>query len=441
MQTVLNIEGKEVAVGLRWRPLRGTTSEKKETAEIAKEEGSTQGLIFSPASGLSSMVGIFDNKATKGLICGAAWLAQTAGKSTDLILVEPIDDETSWLCAIRNGAPLQGYDLCLKNDEIYDAISGLIQPEGEDGIIQPYVIYSPGAFIANSLDGDLLALTSGDEQGAPPHVQQITGISRNLTIGMVVVFTLALVYGGGTFYLSKRHQAKEEEMAQTTSASEALQEKAKDDKSQAEVQKQLQKILDEKIAARPVYGNQVSAWFDAIADVPSSIAAWSLAEVKCDASNNCDVMYRRKNLVATINDFVAAAQGKNYAVLSAKGSNAVIRIKIDVANRALPTLVIPEPGKFLWDFTSQCQHMELAGLSFNIKDAEHSSVMSEPGHGKSGEKVFSKWAMGEFFISGKRFFEARDSQDYLTFDNISANTFTIKFSPNEWSIGGYYVTN
>ena len=438
MQNIINIEGRSVAVGLQWRVLRGTSSEKKEIAEIAKEEKSKAGFIFAGPTGINAMVGIFNGQVEKNLICGAAWLAQTIGKTSDIILVDFYDDNYVWVCAVKNGAPLQGFDAIIEKSQVYVFLGKLLEPD--NGAQHTYTIYSPGGFINDSVDGDLISLTSySSSESKIPFVTQITGVPRSVSISTAIGVTLLVAYCGYNYYSNQKLQEDQMAASAAQAATDAARVKEIQLKAEQIRQGKLNAAITQKLWSRPEYEGTISTWLDSVGSSPASLAGWSLTGVVCK-EKNCTVEYTR-NAVGTTNDFIAAANKAGYKVGKASNKKSTLLFPIKFAERRNLNKELPAEGVFVPDFLSQLQKMELAGVNFEMRDSSQIDIKSDPVPGKQQTSLKSTWKIGAFNLSGNNFFEARDSEQYLRFSNIAAETLNIDFLSHHWTIGGIYATN
>lgn len=439
MENTLNIEGKTIAVGLDWRALRSETSEKKEAADLAKTAGTDRGIIFSAPSSSLSLLGLYFGPPKRGLICGAAWLAQAGGGKEDLVLIEPAAEGTSWLCAIRGGCPLQGYDAMVPNEALYDKLDELLRPQaGQD---RKFRVYSPGAFVEGSEDGSFVSLTQDidGKKEKPPLIGQVRGVSKQvLQVAGLCAFLLA-AYVGSSWYLGNQRDAALTLAAATQATADTARQAEDTQRAAAATQARLEAELHAKVTAQPSYDSAVSAWLDAAGDLPVALAAWQLDIVTCKGTV-CEAEYRREKL-GTIDDFVAAAEEQAFVVGDARGNRASLRLTVGVTPRNLLHTSLPKKGPFIWKFTSQLQHLELAGLTFLLQDPVVSEVTSEPVAGQQLSQVRSSWAIGQYSLEGANFYQARDSAEYLAFDNIAVDTLKLDFSHDKWSIGGFYATN
>ena len=456
MGTILNLEGKNVAVGLQWSPIRTESSEKAEAAAIAKEQGAEFGIVFNSHS--TTLVGIFEGVAPKGLICGAAWLAETVGKESDVILVEPVTDDTSWFCAIRNGGPLQGYDAVVNNADVLNLIASLTNVAGGDGQVVEdytgYTVYSRDGFVENSLAGDLLSLTSAELEEDevpldPPVVVRIRGVARSVLWIGGSLFLFAAIYGGVSYFLAAKHDREEAEAAAYRREHMAAAAKVAQEQISAFERNNLEVVLKQKILEQPSYSTAVIGWMNALQPMPTVIAGWKLSLVDCNALR-CELTFQHEKL-GTIDDFAFECQQKGYTIRSAVGNLAVVTVLLTLEKRTVSVDSIPASTEFMWHFTSQFQRMEMAGLEYQIKAAEKEKTKTEAKPGHPAVETESPWGIGTFEVRGKRLFEIRDTKYYLgtadsycdeclAFQNFTANKLAIDFARNTWKIEGSYAS-
>lgn len=425
MQTIVHIGNKSFAVGLDWQVLRTDASERAEAAEIAKEFDTHHGIIFTSRTG--TLVGIYTGKIEKKLICGAAYLAQTAGASEDIVFIEPIDNSSSWLCAIRNGAPLQNFDLVVPNEDVDGLLAELS--------VKPIRIYGPQSLVEVAEEVELLSWEDG-EFPEFPYIEQIRGIPKPLLItGIIGTFVVVSLLGYWA-YESHQEQISSELMRINIQRADKERLEQVRQKELEEVTAKLNEELFNSVTKVQDYGQVVSNWLSVIEEVPMSIAAWKLATVHCEYKF-CEAVYSRQK-ISTIDDFVAAEKPRGFLMDGNQMEKATIKTVFALQPRSLDATSLPNKD-FVEHFVSRFQQMELAGLNFQITKAEQKKKMSTPQNGVPPFEVKSDWMLGTYTLNGTRIFEIRDSAAYLDFTNMSAAKLDIDFSSNKWSIGGSYA--
>lgn len=435
MENIIEIDGHSVAVGLQWQSLRSETSEKKEASEIAKESNAEFGTLFVRDN--ITFLGIFPGAAPRGTICGAACLAAAAGeRKEDFVLLEPAGDNLVWLCAVRNGAPLKGYDVVVSGAQAFNLIDELSQ--SIDGLN----IYSRDGFVDGSMPGNFLDLVRSESENwisKAPRVVRLRGVSKILSLAIAIVVIGGLGTIGGMYYLDRASEAasalQEAATAQMKGAASASEIAKVEDDAKAAIATEFK----QKLGGTPSYDIQISRWLTAIENVPSNLAGWDASTMVC-SQDLCSITYRRQK-VGTLEDFISSAADNSYPLGKVSGNEVEINLKIQGEGRSLPSSQLPSEKLALWPLLSQLQLLELAGLTFDVRESKKFSVMTAVIPNHPSVPVLSQWSMGEYSISGKQYFEIRDSSEYLVFSFISATSLKINLGTGSWVIGGSYATN
>ncbi len=128
-----HLAGNEYALGLSWVEITGSKVA-SEAESISKDTNKEFGAIYtSKLSGLTQ-VGLTDDPDTKGAEAGAAVLLQVADESS--VLIEKLNNDKYWVCAISSGKIIIGGDKVLSLQDAQEHINELysLYQEAEDEV-------------------------------------------------------------------------------------------------------------------------------------------------------------------------------------------------------------------------------------------------------------------------------------------------------------------
>lgn len=127
---------KTVALGLYWARLSGEKL-KAEMAALSEEVNKSFGFtrrVETENGDISYQASLTDNKELKGVISGAAALAD---KYQDIIFIDSLDEDLHWICAISNHEVLAGGDRIISSDELKEVFEEFLSSfeDSEDLLI------------------------------------------------------------------------------------------------------------------------------------------------------------------------------------------------------------------------------------------------------------------------------------------------------------------
>lgn len=423
-QSLINIAGKKLAVGLTWVALPGIASQAREIAQIATETGCRYGVVLSTDD--SVVVGL-SAKPLKAP-SGAAWVA-AGSKGEDIVLLEPVGDDHVWVCAVRNSAPQPEFDVVVHVSEVAATLERL-------EAICKFKIVSKH-FEGADDERDFLEVIDGKRPNA---VRQITGINGSVKLaaaGLVGVVVLGLVWSE---YSKRREQEAAQERLAVLNASQA-----EAQKREADLRRQQERIAAEaavkaRVTSAPSPADFVATSLSAIEDLPRVAAQWRLSSVTCDTSA-CKISWSRTKS-GTTEGFLAAAEKAGWQVQSHDFNTAQTTIAISVPGRngSLNDVPIEEAANI--SLRSALQQLALAGVSSTISPAISPAAAppKAPGAPASSPAAVSvPWKVGTLQLTGKRFFEIRGIPDYLQRNYVALSSLTYKAEASTWTMEGSYA--
>ena len=424
---VVQIGGKNIAVGLNWVTLPGEAHEDKELAAISKKTGMRYGAICRS----TSVIAGFCPSSANRVPCGAAWIAKAREHSNDdLVLVEPIGAGEVWFCVVRKGEPVR--DLLIAEQEIDEHLTEAME-------YGPISVYSRDGFVMGSAVATLFDLVDETE---PVIIRQIAG-PRAWMLATLIVGSVAVVTAVAWM---RMHTIKQQEMADIAAAAlGAKQEaelKSKLERFEAESRRKAELEVRAKVLDAASPRDMVQAWWGAVGAIPSKAAGWSLKDVDC-SQTKCDLYWARSKW-GTHTSFLSYAATHGWGVPEIDGNKARITVVVQPATRQGLMDKIPSSMNFMPTFETQLQEMEVAAVGSNLKPAERvmpeipPEVAQDPAL-KAKFNASWPWRIGGFAINGSRIFEIRDIPDYIGYDNVSVLALKINLGSSKWLLEGNYA--
>lgn len=139
----IKIDGKTLTIGLEWDALKRETSQSKEIKELVKNNPGVKHGILLKSTEDEIVIGMIPAGEKIKSPSGAAYLAAANKKENainkkndeplkDWIVVEMVENDKFWLCVIKNGIPLPGFDFLDDWDGIYSRIVELLETSDFD---------------------------------------------------------------------------------------------------------------------------------------------------------------------------------------------------------------------------------------------------------------------------------------------------------------------
>ena len=260
---IVSIDNKKWVVGIEWQILPGETDDyKDEIKEASKKAGKNFGVTFDYDD--VRVLGLLEKKVKEPVAAAYAARANqkmlkreeeeenesgtpTANPLKDWIIVEEVGDHY-WLCAIKNGIPLPGFDVVEDLDQIKNKIFELLE-------VDTYTIYTKSERVDELLRGvkfsEPKSLAELIEEAKFEKVDlnkikvtQLIGIDSKYLIVMIVVLgVFVLGYFLNDFIqnqslASKAKELEAQQMRQKMLEQQQYQQRLKEYQKQVEIAKQ-----------------------------------------------------------------------------------------------------------------------------------------------------------------------------------------------------------
>lgn len=212
---------------------------------------------------------------------GGKWQAGAllvAAVANDALVYHSLGDGNAWVCAVREGIPLHGFDI-------------VVDEETAKMTLAEVMSYVPSADIYGDIPGakgsleDLFALlTAKDKRSA-----QLVVPDSLVTVLLLVLGLLGLA---GALFFGFLYYQKFSSMANSA----ALQLKSEEELRKARAEFEAEVAKQREIfwyAASPQA--QFALWFDVLHKLPLSVNGWVPSSFSCDV-NNCQVGWKRDPL-------------------------------------------------------------------------------------------------------------------------------------------------
>lgn len=439
----INHPTRVVAVGLDWHLLPGMTSERKEVAALVKQHGSKVGCVVGSDESGVSVLGLAPGHKP-GVACGAAWLAKALAKASagaSVILVEPIEGDRLWLCAVRAGLPVQGLDIVINASDLHQRLQDFLRDSQEPRICSTlehlddfgYANVSPESF------AELVANTK------PEKLVRVAGVPPALVAAGVAGTLLVTAYLGGTAYLdgqaAKRAAQLRAEKAriQKLEASEAAR------KLQAAHRDAAIALLRKGVLEQPEPSAAVAAIFSAIEVTPTSVSGWTLTGLDCTPSN-CILSWARTR-VGTVAGFLQDAEARGWSVRQAAGDQAAIDVPVSATARALTVDDLVEAPVFRVALESRLQELQLMGYRYEMPPLQpieaslpKDKAAAPVAPAASAPSQPLPWQVGVATVKGARLFALREVPQHLDHPGVAFKSAKADLKSNEWILEMTYAT-
>lgn len=317
---ILNIDGKNLVFGMRWKVLvSGGTANKDARASKSPFMWHADKAIYFGLLGEKES----KDKIKQPLFSGAVALAHMHQQNPNILLVLPLpDDEGYVVCGIRQGRPRSGFDVIVEDElevnRLVNEFSAICEQDSFvllgnahiDGI-------SPLTFeeISSSCDGH-------------SQLKKVSGIPFNPLTLLAVMVIAGLAWGGGNAYLKHR---KLEQQKQALAA-----------------KKTAQQLYNEEIEVKRAESTLLAMNAIPISDwartLPVSIGGWKLTTITCKAATDktmkCDLSFARGKIPESTNQTFVDGAGKLFDSIEFDDGARVIRTTSTITGLVFNTLGI-----------------------------------------------------------------------------------------------------
>jgi hypothetical protein len=265
---------------------------------------------------------------------------------------------------------------------------------------------------------------------------------------MVLGVLAASGYWGGSAYLDHRQR----EQAQAKLAQLAQQQQMQDTQRQLKLQEQHRQVgidvLKAAVLGKPTVAKYIPAMFGAIEQLPMFVAGWTMNSIACTAEA-CAVNWARGSF-STVVTFVAEAEHRGWATVSASGDTAVTSHPITVEAREAAVGELEAPVPFGIALESRLQEAQDAGLRYEMGKLQMVEQMlpqeaqagqtPAPGQPLGAQPQPLEWKVGTAVLKGNRLFELRSMPDYLDHPAVAINTVRADIKNKQWTLELKYAT-
>jgi hypothetical protein len=438
---IVQISGiqKPVAVALDWAALTGTTGERKEIEQLSKEHGSKIGCLVSDDESSTTVLGLAAERSA-GTYCGAAWLAAAVGRAS-VVLAEPLSDGRVWVCAIKNGTPVQRRDQVTTEEQLHETLKEFLGYDEDAKIFS--TIEGLGAHYSNVSHRSFAELVS--EVKKPAKLVRIAGTSP----AFIAIVTCAVVggiayYGGGAWL---DHQRRLENQAKLAQINAQQQETAEANRRRLDLEHRNkgEALLRSVVLDQATPSDLLKSVFGVVEDMPTTLAGWELESVDCVPSA-CSVKWTRLK-GGTVLSFLHEADRRGWQVDAVEGSDAVTSHVVNGAPRVAALDVLEEGGAFRAAFETKLQEAELAGLKYEFgKVIPIDDLLPKPAPAAKGPSpqlvVLTPlpWKVGTTTVRGSALFELRDLGSYVDHPAIAFSHVQVNLKRKEWIAESKFAT-
>ncbi|MDO8728627.1 MAG: type 4b pilus protein PilO2 [bacterium] len=285
---ILNIDGKNLVFGMRWKVLvSGGTANKDARASKSSFMWHADKAIYFGLLGEKEG----KEKLKQPLFSGAVALAHMYHENPNILLVLPLPDEEGYVvCGIRQGRPRSGFDVIVEDElevnRLVNEFSAICEQDSFVLLGQAHIDgISPLTFeeIASTCD-------------TFSQLKKVSGIPFNPLMLLALMVAVGLVWGGGNAYVKHR---KLEQQRRALAA-----------------KKTAQQLYSESIEAKrgesALIASNLAPVSDWVRALPLWLGGWKLTTITCktatDKTMKCDLNFARgKNPDATNQTFINTA--------------------------------------------------------------------------------------------------------------------------------------
>lgn len=286
---IIRVGPYTVLAHVEWVASQAETQKEAIEEALSQETGKKYGIVI---EGLETFAVGLTEKAEKATV-GAAWLADSQKNDGDFILIEPLDGDEYWMCAIKNGTPFYGSDLVGKFKTIEQEAKMLLQTGGFRLITSDDKFgQSLGALATQYTAAGFEATVKGKGSFKVKNLK-----SANLIIvgGVVAVVVAALGWFAWGEYTSYVEQQAAQAKQKALKAQKAQQESKTSEELKAIFNATKEKMIKEKLdgiqyALSSQGGvNATANWVKVITGLKVDTSDWRYTDAVCDAKG-CSVL-------------------------------------------------------------------------------------------------------------------------------------------------------
>lgn len=449
MKTI-KIGSHTILVGLDWMASQASTTKEAIEEALLQEPNKKYGLVLEGTDSFS--IGMTDS--SEKAIVGAAWLADSQKNDGDFVLIEKIEENEYWLCAIKNGIPFYGSDILGNLSSIEEEAKTFLQSGGFRLITMDEHLSSMLSPYATSYSA------SGFEQSIKGKgnfkVKSLKLDKKIMIVSSVIFGTLMAGFLGFSYYddMSQKELAeinanalKIKQDAEQLKNSQALKDEFNANKERL-TKEALNKIQEEYNKK----SNSISAIYSNFFNGLSlNMNGWKYKTGLCELSD-CTITLQPKD----------GASNKGLIALIPKAqiveNGAILTEHVEVPLNPVSISQLKTKDAFLIEELSILQ--EVKGLfTISTKPLEEifvevpvpqggmanaDATVAQPSVAqKTVEKVSIGYMKGTFRIEGKSLWALKDVGERIVGDSFIIQKVSVgfdNFSINNWGIDGVYYT-
>lgn len=481
---IVSMDNKKWVVGIEWQILPGETDDyKDEIKEASKKAGKNFGVTFDYDD--VRVLGLLDKKVKEPVAAAYAARANqkmlkkeeeeenesgtpTANPLKDWIIVEEVGDHY-WLCAIKNGIPLPGFDVVEDLDQISHKIFELLE-------VDTYTIYTKSERVDELLRGskftepkslfDLVEEAKFDKVDfSKIKVSQLVGIDSKYLIVIIAVFgVIILGYFLNDFIqnqslASKAKQLQEQQMKQKMLEQQQFEQQMREYDKQVEQAKQaaLQNVQQNiSLKNKEILNN----WVNPAVNLNVSTGGWNVSKYICNVSNAINNNQTTSNCYLLLNRTDYGTDQMLLAVFpKAKIVGNVGRVDIDIANSNLNdnngvAPQVSDPNALLDNNISKLQQLKMANITYSISKQDEVTypvpakpLTADQIRANAKPVIPSPVGLGIFKgiiqVNGTNLLFLKDAINLLSYSSVGVNNLDaeINYDDQKWTITLNYYTN
>lgn len=434
---MVSIDGIAVAVSFDWRPLQSADkSPAQEIKAFSKELGGKKlGVVAKNDEEGVVVVAFAGDQVKKGATAAAAWLAKAVDQGINTVLIEPVDDRTSWVCAIEKGVPHPGFDLIAETAEVDLILTDLTQAK-----TRPYEIIAPQPIDGwETRLGSFSAIVANTK---PVKVTQIVGVQPVIIYSAA---TLAVLAAAGIGYQQWTSYVAGKEAAARASAERAKQQ-ARAEMSKREMAeaatKRAEKVVADHALGHATTEGQIRAWMAVIRSLPITLRGWDIGGIDCQR-NACSVKFSRTRLgtAQSLQDAIFERGLPSPGIVLANEVTIVFPVEPPGPTTAPEELA--EKDSFALGLVTNLQRLEFIGLNTSFQPPQQVKVpiaVTEDGKPAEGTEFYtSKFWIGSGTVGGRSLFQVSDIVDFMGSKGISPKRLLMTPGEYNWQMEFNYV--
>lgn len=282
------LKNSSIAIGIEWM-LHDSVADAKKAASAKGKVLAVRKLIAGECvQGICSAP-----PKTKKLQAGALLVAAAA---SDALVYESLGNGLAWVCAIREGIPLHGFDVVVDENSAKAILAEVMS------YVPAAAIYGNTPGVKCSLDELFAQLTVADKKAAVLSVASNPVAVIALAVGIVLLGAIALfVYR----HFEQRNAGNASSAMQWQSEEELRRAK---EAFHAEVAQARQRFWHARSPSR-----QFALWFDVLRSLPVSANGWTPGTFTCDLAA-CQVVWKRdaRALPSAVADLPGSANPQTF---------------------------------------------------------------------------------------------------------------------------------